>query len=72
VADSRSFGAFAAALRATLQTTFGRENFDYLVNNAGIGINAPDDRNPHRGLRRAEDLVSMLTTASIVATRLRT
>jgi NAD(P)-dependent dehydrogenase (short-subunit alcohol dehydrogenase family) len=41
VADSRSFGAFAAALRATLQTTFGRENFDYLVNNAGIGINAP-------------------------------
>lgn len=33
-----SFDAFAANLRATLRDGWNRENFDYLVNNAGIGI----------------------------------
>jgi len=40
VADSRSFGAFAETLAATLQKTFGRTTFDFLVNNAGTGIHA--------------------------------
>jgi len=40
VADSASFGAFAEKLRVTLGETFGREDLDFLVNNAGIGIHA--------------------------------
>lgn len=40
VADSTGFPAFAAALKRTLQTQWQRESFDYLVNNAGIGIYA--------------------------------
>ena len=31
------FAAFADTLRATLKETFGRDDFDYLVNNAGHG-----------------------------------
>ena len=33
-----SFDAFAAEVRAALKATWSRESFDYLVNNAGIGI----------------------------------
>jgi NAD(P)-dependent dehydrogenase (short-subunit alcohol dehydrogenase family) len=40
MADSASFPAFAAALRTTLQQRFGRDTFDYLVNNAGSGVHA--------------------------------
>jgi NAD(P)-dependent dehydrogenase (short-subunit alcohol dehydrogenase family) len=40
VADSKSFAAFAGQLRDTLREYWQRENFDYLVNNAGIGIHA--------------------------------
>jgi len=40
VADSASFPAFAAALRTTLQHSFGRDTLDYLVNNAGSGAYA--------------------------------
>jgi NAD(P)-dependent dehydrogenase (short-subunit alcohol dehydrogenase family) len=36
-----SFGAFASALSAALRDGFGRTDFDFLVNNAGIGISAP-------------------------------
>jgi len=39
VADTGSFSDFAAALRDTLQATWGRESFDFLVNNAGISAN---------------------------------
>jgi len=39
VANSRTFDAFAAQLRATL-AGWQRERFDWLVNNAGIGIHA--------------------------------
>ncbi|WP_313914476.1 SDR family oxidoreductase [Tahibacter sp.] len=41
VADSRNFAAFADALRSELQRIWQRDTFDFLVNNAGIGINAP-------------------------------
>lgn len=41
VAQSRSFSAFAGELLATLATHWRRQTFDFLVNNAGIGINAP-------------------------------
>lgn len=40
VAESAGFAAFAAKLRGALQAEWGRDNFDYLVNNAGIGIYA--------------------------------
>jgi len=40
VADSRSFGAFAETLKAELARTWRRDRFDFLVNNAGIGIHA--------------------------------
>jgi NAD(P)-dependent dehydrogenase (short-subunit alcohol dehydrogenase family) len=40
VRESGSFAAFASALRGTLDD-LGHEHIDYLVNNAGVGINAP-------------------------------
>jgi NAD(P)-dependent dehydrogenase (short-subunit alcohol dehydrogenase family) len=40
VADSASFDAFAAAVKQALATTWQRERFDHLVNNAGIGLDA--------------------------------
>ena len=35
-----TFAAFTDSLRATLQTTWGRDTFDFLVNNAGVGVHA--------------------------------
>ncbi|QRY78124.1 SDR family oxidoreductase [Pseudomonas sp. PDNC002] len=40
VANSASFDAFVEQVRAALRDSFGREHFDFLVNNAGIGIHA--------------------------------
>ena len=40
VADSRSFAAFAQQVQSALATHWQRERFDFLVNNAGIGIHA--------------------------------
>ena len=41
VASMTEIDAFAAALPATLQATFGRSKFDYLINNAGHGMYTP-------------------------------
>lgn len=41
VSESSSFGAFADSFKETLSTKWGRSDFDFLVNNAGIGIYAP-------------------------------
>ncbi|MBH3430987.1 SDR family NAD(P)-dependent oxidoreductase [Pseudomonas alkylphenolica] len=41
VSNSASFEDFATQLRQTLTSVFDREQLDFLVNNAGIGINAP-------------------------------
>lgn len=41
VADSGSFAAFAAQLRAALAQTWQRDRIDHLVNNAGTGVTAP-------------------------------
>ncbi|MCP3751387.1 SDR family NAD(P)-dependent oxidoreductase [Pseudomonas sp. SBB6] len=41
VGNSASFEAFAQQLSETLHKVFGRQHLDFLVNNAGIGINAP-------------------------------
>lgn len=38
---SDTFPAFATELRDVLSTRFGRETFDHLVNNAGIGLHVP-------------------------------
>jgi len=40
VGRSSSFAAFADSVRAQLSKQWQRENFDYLVNNAGIGAHA--------------------------------
>ena len=37
VADSASFAAFAERVKSVLATTWQRGDFDYLVNNAGVG-----------------------------------
>ncbi len=41
VSDSSSFPTFAGSVKDILQQTWGRSDFDFLVNNAGIGISAP-------------------------------
>ncbi|MCA8883426.1 MAG: SDR family oxidoreductase [Rhodobacteraceae bacterium] len=38
--DTTQFAAFRDALAAALRDTWGRDSFDYLVNNAGHGIHA--------------------------------
>ena len=40
VGNSKSFAEFAEMIRTALRTHWQRERFDYLVNNAGIGIHA--------------------------------
>ena len=40
VSQPRGFGDFAAALKQALAGTWQRTQFDYLVNNAGIGVHA--------------------------------
>ncbi|GGY62321.1 short-chain dehydrogenase [Cellvibrio zantedeschiae] len=41
VSQSKSFTQFAVGVKAILQSKWQRNNFDYLVNNAGTGINIP-------------------------------
>ncbi|WP_225781064.1 SDR family NAD(P)-dependent oxidoreductase [Xenophilus sp. Marseille-Q4582] len=41
MAQSRSFGDFAAQLGRTLADRWQRTHFDYLINNAGHGVHAP-------------------------------
>jgi NAD(P)-dependent dehydrogenase (short-subunit alcohol dehydrogenase family) len=36
----KSFAAFRDAVKETLKETWNRDNFDFLVNNAGVGLNA--------------------------------
>src|SRR5476651_2389565 len=38
ITDTTSYPAFSAAVTDTLMTEFGRERFDFLVNNAGNGL----------------------------------
>lgn len=38
--DTKSFAAFGEAVKETLQQTWNRNDFDFLVNNAGFGIRA--------------------------------
>ncbi|TCW14355.1 NAD(P)-dependent dehydrogenase (short-subunit alcohol dehydrogenase family) [Raoultella sp. BIGb0138] len=41
VGDAASFDAFAQDVASLLQQRWQRDTFDYLLNNAGIGLNAP-------------------------------
>ncbi len=41
VSQSRTFDAFANQVKEALQATWGRDSFDFLVNNAGVGFYAP-------------------------------
>jgi NAD(P)-dependent dehydrogenase (short-subunit alcohol dehydrogenase family) len=38
VTDTKSFAAFTEKVAETLKTEFGRERFDFLINNAGNGL----------------------------------
>lgn len=40
VADTKTFDAFFVEVKALLKSVFNAEKFDFLVNNAGIGIHA--------------------------------
>lgn len=39
--DTKSFDAFFTQLKSILKENFGATHFDFLVNNAGVGINSP-------------------------------
>jgi NAD(P)-dependent dehydrogenase (short-subunit alcohol dehydrogenase family) len=41
VGDSKTFAAFGANVKQALAATWQRDSFDYLINNAGIGVHAP-------------------------------
>lgn len=41
VADIKAQDTFVAALHALLKSKFGAEKFDFLINNGGVGRNAP-------------------------------
>lgn len=41
VGNSRSFSGFAQNLAGILEQQWQRRDFDFLVNNAGVGVNAP-------------------------------
>lgn len=41
VGDSSTFGTFFAEVKIALQDKFQSDKFDFLINNAGIGIHAP-------------------------------
>jgi NAD(P)-dependent dehydrogenase (short-subunit alcohol dehydrogenase family) len=41
VSDTKSFVAFAEAVKETLKQVWKRDDFDFLINNAGFGIYAP-------------------------------
>lgn len=40
VADTKTFDAFFISVKAVLKSVFNAEKFDFLINNAGIGIHA--------------------------------
>jgi NAD(P)-dependent dehydrogenase (short-subunit alcohol dehydrogenase family) len=44
VSQSKTFAAFAERLRDSLHVIWNRDNFDFLVNNAGVGVHAPFDQ----------------------------
>ena len=39
--ETKTFGAFFEQVKTVLKETFNAEKFDFLINNAGIGIYAP-------------------------------
>ena len=41
VSNLKSFDAFIGELKTVLTENWNRDNFDFLINNAGIGINVP-------------------------------
>ena len=41
VGETNGFDAFVAKFKERLSTIFGRESFDFLINNAGVGLHTP-------------------------------
>jgi NAD(P)-dependent dehydrogenase (short-subunit alcohol dehydrogenase family) len=46
VSKAETFDSFVAQVKTALTTTWKRDSFDHLVNNAGIGVNAKIDATP--------------------------
>jgi NAD(P)-dependent dehydrogenase (short-subunit alcohol dehydrogenase family) len=46
VSKAETFDSFVAQVKTALNTTWKRDSFDHLVNNAGIGVNAKIDATP--------------------------
>jgi NAD(P)-dependent dehydrogenase (short-subunit alcohol dehydrogenase family) len=46
VSKAETFDGFVAQVKTALNTTWKRDSFDHLVNNAGIGVNAKIDATP--------------------------
>jgi NAD(P)-dependent dehydrogenase (short-subunit alcohol dehydrogenase family) len=46
VSKAETFDSFVAQVKTALITTWKRDSFDHLVNNAGIGVNAKIDATP--------------------------
>jgi NAD(P)-dependent dehydrogenase (short-subunit alcohol dehydrogenase family) len=40
VGKANTFDGFIEEVKATLQSTFGTDKFDYIINNAGVGVHA--------------------------------
>src|ERR1044071_4896476 len=55
VGDLDAYPAFVEALREVLRDRFGRENFDFLVNNAGVGIGGENADLPVAGVGEPRD-----------------
>ena len=56
VGDLSSFGAFAAELSRALQDTWGRDDFDFLVNNGGMQVAASFADATEEGFDRLVDV----------------
>lgn len=56
VAESSSFADFSRRVKATLKEVWQRDSFDYLLNNAGIGINTPFEQTSEQ---QFDDLVNI-------------
>jgi len=52
VADTKTFETFAKTVAETLESTWQRKSFDFLVNNAGIDVWSPFDQMTEEGFDR--------------------
>lgn len=59
-----TFEAFVAVVKDALAATWGREDFDLLVNNAGTGVQSPFEQTPWRSSTRCSTSTSRACSSS--------